>query len=82
MVISEMVTRFSLPASLTCIEKARVEPDFWGCADAWQDVGSMESKLSSQSAMSPLSLSLWLTLFPESRGNMRPYYWRFAPIEL
>lgn len=44
-VMSPTVTVFSVPASESCIENAIVDLCFWGCADAWQGVGSIESKL-------------------------------------
>jgi len=36
---------FEVSDSVSCIEKPIVDSCFWGWAEAWQGVGSMDSKL-------------------------------------
>ena len=45
--ISETVTVVASSDSVSCIENATVLSCFMGCAEAWQGVGSIESKLKS-----------------------------------
>lgn len=43
--ISDTVTVLGVSDAVSLIEKATLLSCFWACAEAWQGVGSMESKL-------------------------------------